>query len=111
MRAMDFASAYPSRGLTCVGEKQNRDTNQDRYLNRYASFNQARDDFARDLDRQTFFKSAGFVVLENAIVGDPNVTTGDHGSVRFRELVAIGARHGLPARSKTARPSQSENTL
>jgi hypothetical protein len=45
---------------------------------RYASFNQARDDFARDLDRQTLFKSAGFVVLENAIVGDPNVTTGDH---------------------------------
>jgi hypothetical protein len=45
---------------------------------RYASFNQARDDFARDLDRQTLFKSAGLVVLENAIVGDPNVTTGDH---------------------------------
>jgi hypothetical protein len=45
---------------------------------RYASFNQARDDFARDLDRQTLFKSAGFVNLGNAIVGDPNVTTGDH---------------------------------
>jgi hypothetical protein len=45
---------------------------------RYASFNQARNDFARDLDRQTLFKSAGFVVLENAIVVDPNVTTGDH---------------------------------
>jgi hypothetical protein len=45
---------------------------------RYASFNQAREDFARDLDRQTLFKSAGFVALENAILGDPNVTTGDH---------------------------------
>jgi len=45
---------------------------------RYASFNQARDDFARGLDRGTAFKSAGFVALENAIVGDPNATTGDH---------------------------------
>jgi hypothetical protein len=44
---------------------------------RYASFNQARDDFARDLDRRTPFKSAGFVVLDNA-VDDANVTTGDH---------------------------------
>jgi hypothetical protein len=45
---------------------------------RFASFNQARDDFARNLDRQTLFKSAGFVALDNASVGDPNVTTGDH---------------------------------
>ena len=45
---------------------------------RYASFNQARDDFARDLDRKTPFKSAGFVPLRNAVVGDANVTTGDH---------------------------------
>jgi hypothetical protein len=45
---------------------------------RYASFNQARDDFARALDLRTPFKSAGFVALENAILGDPNVTTGDH---------------------------------
>ena len=45
---------------------------------RYASFNQARDDFARELDRRTRFKSAGFVDLGNAIVGDANVSTGDH---------------------------------
>jgi hypothetical protein len=45
---------------------------------RYASFNQARDDFARELDRHTPFKSTGFVALENAIVEDTNVTTGDH---------------------------------
>jgi hypothetical protein len=47
----------------------------------WASFrvlHQARDDFARDLDRQALFKLVGFVALENAIVGDPNVTTGDH---------------------------------
>jgi len=45
---------------------------------RFASFNQARDDFARDLDRQTVFKSTGFVALDNALVGNANVTTGDH---------------------------------
>ena len=45
---------------------------------RYASFNQARDDFARELDRRTRFKSAGFVDLGNAIAGDANASTGDH---------------------------------
>jgi hypothetical protein len=44
---------------------------------RYASFNQARDDFARDLDARTVFKSAGKVPLGNA-VNDTQVTTGDH---------------------------------
>jgi hypothetical protein len=44
---------------------------------RYASFNQARDDFARDLDARTVFKSAGSVPLGNA-VDDAQVTTGDH---------------------------------
>ena len=44
---------------------------------RYASFNQARDDFARDLDARTVFKSAGKVPLGNA-VNDAQVTTGDH---------------------------------
>jgi len=44
---------------------------------RYASFNQARDDFARDLDARTPFKSAATVPLGNA-VNDDQVTTGDH---------------------------------
>jgi hypothetical protein len=44
---------------------------------RYASFNQARDDFARDLAARTVFKSAGSVRLGNA-VNDAQVTTGDH---------------------------------
>jgi hypothetical protein len=44
---------------------------------RYASFNQARNDFARDLDARTAFKSAGTVPLGNA-VNDTLVTTGDH---------------------------------
>lgn len=45
---------------------------------RYASFIQARDDFARHLDEKSVFKTAGFVHLDNAIVDDPKITTGDH---------------------------------
>jgi len=45
---------------------------------RYASFNQARDDFTQSLDRSTDYKVSGFVNLNNAIVGDPKLTTGDH---------------------------------
>lgn len=44
----------------------------------YASFNRARDDFADHLDAWTAFKRAGFVDLQNAIVKDPKVSTGDH---------------------------------
>jgi hypothetical protein len=44
---------------------------------RYASFNQARDAFARGLEQHTVFKAAGFVPLGNA-VDDAQVTTGDH---------------------------------
>ena len=45
---------------------------------RYASFNQARDDFARELEARTPFKSVGSVDLGNAIVGNADVSTGDH---------------------------------
>ena len=45
---------------------------------RYASFNQARDDFARRLDQTSEYKVIGYVSLENAISGDAEVTTGDH---------------------------------
>jgi hypothetical protein len=44
---------------------------------RYASFNEARDAFARGLDARTAFKAAGFVPLGNA-VDDAQITTGDH---------------------------------
>jgi hypothetical protein len=44
---------------------------------RYASFNDARDAFARGLDARTAFKAAGFVPLGNA-VDDAQITTGDH---------------------------------
>jgi hypothetical protein len=45
---------------------------------RYASFRKARDEFAASLDRQTEFKLTGYVDMHNAIIDDPNVTTGDH---------------------------------
>ncbi len=48
---------------------------------RYASFNRARDDFTQRLDGATPFKVAGFVSLDNALVGDVLVTTGDHDGV------------------------------
>lgn len=44
----------------------------------YASFNQARDDLARRLDKQTAFQLTGTVPLENAIADSPDITTGDH---------------------------------
>lgn len=48
---------------------------------RYASFNRARDDFTQRLDRSTPFKVSGFVSLNNAILNDPAVTTGDHDGI------------------------------
>jgi hypothetical protein len=44
---------------------------------RYASFNDARDAFARGLDTHSTFKLSGSVPLDNA-VNDAQVTTGDH---------------------------------
>ncbi|HZH52860.1 MAG TPA: hypothetical protein VEZ16_13375 [Microvirga sp.] len=45
---------------------------------RYASFDRARDDFTQRLDAATDYKVSGFVPLDNALVGDPKFTTGDH---------------------------------
>lgn len=47
-------------------------------VHRYASFNKARDDFARALTGRTSFQPAGTVPLDNAIPDNPKVTTGDH---------------------------------
>jgi len=44
----------------------------------YASFNRARDTLAQRLDQQTPFKLTAFVPLDNALLGDPALTTGDH---------------------------------
>lgn len=44
----------------------------------YASFNAARDDLAKNLERATAFKRQGNVMLDNALIDDPGVSTGDH---------------------------------
>jgi hypothetical protein len=47
----------------------------------FASFNRARDSFTQSLDRSTAYKVSGFVNLNNALVNDPNLTTGDHDGI------------------------------
>ena len=47
----------------------------------YDSFNQARDDLAKNLGEKTSYHTVRFVNLENALVDDPVVSTGDHGGV------------------------------
>ena len=44
----------------------------------YSSFDQARDDFTQKLDAGSGYRIAGFLDMDNAVVGDPQVTTGDH---------------------------------
>jgi len=48
---------------------------------RYASFNRARDDVARQLDEKSPYRICGFVPLDNALIDDPHLTTGDHDGV------------------------------
>jgi len=45
---------------------------------RYASFNQARDDFAGRMERNTAYRMSGTVSLDNALADNPRLTTGDH---------------------------------
>ncbi|MFI5165209.1 MAG: hypothetical protein ACHQQS_01170 [Thermoanaerobaculales bacterium] len=47
----------------------------------YGSFDHARDDLATRLDEATAYHVAGYVGVENAIVGNPVFTTGDHDGV------------------------------
>lgn len=47
----------------------------------FASFNQARDDYALNLGRKSEFKLSAFVSLDNAILGNPDVGTGDHDGI------------------------------
>lgn len=44
----------------------------------YVSFNQARDDFAQNINRKTEYRINGYVNLGNVITDDPKITTGDH---------------------------------
>ncbi len=45
---------------------------------RYVSFNQARDDLSQRLDLKTDYKIRAFVDLDNALIGNPRFTVGDH---------------------------------
>jgi hypothetical protein len=47
----------------------------------YGSFNQARDNFTQRMDEHTTYKIAGFVNLDNALIGDPQISTGDHDGI------------------------------
>jgi hypothetical protein len=48
---------------------------------RYASFNEARDRFSQSLDAKTPYKVKAFVPLDNALIADPEITTGDHDGI------------------------------
>ncbi len=48
---------------------------------RYGSFDRARDDFAQRMGERSDYKVTAFVNLENAVIGDPGVTTGDHDGI------------------------------
>jgi len=47
----------------------------------YVSFNQARDRFAQALEDRGEFTITAMIALENVILGDPQVGTGDHDGV------------------------------
>jgi hypothetical protein len=48
---------------------------------RYASFNEARDRFSQSLDAGAAYKVKAFVALDNALIADPEITTGDHDGI------------------------------
>lgn len=47
----------------------------------FVSFNQARDDFAGNMDKRTKYRISGYVNLSNVIVDDAKITTGDHDGI------------------------------
>lgn len=47
----------------------------------FVSFDQARDDFADNISRKTQYQVSGYVNLDNVIVADPKITTGDHDGI------------------------------
>jgi hypothetical protein len=47
----------------------------------YVSFNQARDDLSQRLDMKTDYKIKAFLDLDNALIGDPAFTAGDHDGI------------------------------
>lgn len=57
------------------------DPNRIKEIHQFGSFNQARDAFAWSMDKRTDIKVARFVELDNAIIGDAGVGTGDHDGI------------------------------
>ena len=53
----------------------------DKVKHRYVSFNQARDDLSQRLDTMTDYRIKDYLDLDNALIGDPAATSGDHDSV------------------------------
>ena len=53
----------------------------DKVKHRYVSFNQARDDLSQRLDTTTDYRIKDFLDLDNALIGDRTVTSGDHDGV------------------------------
>ncbi len=53
----------------------------DKVRHRYVSFNQARDDLSQRLDTRTDYRIKDYLDLDNALIGDPTATSGDHDSV------------------------------
>ena len=53
----------------------------DKVKHRYVSFNQARDDLSQRLDNKTDYQIKDYLDLDNALIGDPTATSGDHDSV------------------------------
>jgi len=47
----------------------------------YVSFNQARDDLSQRLDMKTDYRIKAFLDLDNALIGDPMFTAGDHDGI------------------------------
>lgn len=70
-RAFLFTAAFSRESVDPLGAIRHR----------YASFNRARDDIAQRLDDLTHYGIAGFVNLDNALIGDPETSTGDHDGI------------------------------
>ncbi len=53
----------------------------DKVKHRYVSFNQARDDLSQRLDMKTDYRIKDYLDLDNALIGDPAASSGDHDGV------------------------------
>lgn len=50
-------------------------------MHQYGSFNRARDEFAGGMEQRAGYRLVDFVLLHNALLDDPQATTGDHDGV------------------------------